>query len=49
MESDIFTVIESALQQAGYKILDGDKDTVYISHPNSDHHYEIKVTECEES
>lgn len=47
MESDIFTVIEAALERAGYKILDGDADTVYISHPNSDCHYAIKVTECE--
>lgn len=28
MESDIFEVIESALAKAGYKVLDGDRDSI---------------------
>lgn len=45
MTSDIFDVIESALAMAGYKILDGDADSVIIRHKNSDIDYEIKVSE----
>ena len=45
MESDIFTVIESALALAGYKVLDGDGDSIIIRHPNSDSDYKIKVEE----
>ena len=45
MESDIFEVIENALARAGYKIMDGDNNSVIIRHPNSDSDYRIKVTE----
>jgi len=45
MESDIFAVIEAALAKAGYKILDGDHDSVIIRHANSDSDYEISVKE----
>lgn len=48
MESDIFEVIETALAKAGYTILDGDKDTIFIRHPNSDSDYQITVKEVEE-
>ena len=48
MLSDIFTVIEAALMKAGYVVLDGDRDSVIIHHPNSDDDYIIKVSEIEE-
>lgn len=44
MESDIFEVIETALAKAGYKVLDGDSDSIVIRHANSDSDYQIKVT-----
>ena len=46
MESDIFEVIESALAKAGYKVLDGDRDSIIIRHRNSDTDYQIHVKEC---
>lgn len=46
MESDIFEVIESALAKAGYKVLDGDGDSIIIRHCNSDTDYQIYVKEC---
>lgn len=46
MESDIFEVIESALAKAGYKVLDGDGDSIIIRHNNSDTDYQIHVKEC---
>lgn len=46
MESDIFEVIEPALAKAGYKILDGDGDSIIIRHSNSDTDYKIHVKEC---
>lgn len=45
MKSDIFEVIENALARAGYKILDGDADSIIIRHANSDSDYQIKVAE----
>lgn len=48
MESDIFEVIETALKKAGYKIKDGERDSVIISHPNSSSDYVIYVRENEE-
>ena len=45
MERDIFEVIETALAKAGYKILDGDGDSIIISHPNSEKDYVIKLFE----
>lgn len=45
MESDIFDVIEAALKQAGYVILDGDENSVIIHHPNSNSDYIIHVAE----
>lgn len=46
MESDIFEVIETALAKAGYKVLDGDRDSIIIRHSNSDTNYKIHVREC---
>ena len=46
MESDIFEVIESALTKAGYKVLDGDGNSIIIRHSNSDTDYQIHVKEC---
>ncbi len=45
MESDIFDVIEQALALAGYKVLDGDRNSIIIRHKSSDSDYEIKITE----
>lgn len=45
MKSNILEVIETALAKAGYKILDGDGDSIVIRHSNSDQDYRIQVTE----
>lgn len=45
MNDDIFDVIEPALERAGYRILDGDSDSVIIRCPNSDLDYEIYLRE----
>ncbi|MBQ9954764.1 MAG: hypothetical protein IJO87_04975 [Eggerthellaceae bacterium] len=45
MEHEIFEIIESALALAGYKVLDGDNDTVIVRHATGDTDYEIKVSE----
>lgn len=45
MESDIFEVIENALAKAGYKVLDGDENSIIIRHANSDTDYQILVKE----
>ena len=45
MQSDIFEVIECALAKAGYKVLDGDGDSIIISHANSDTDYVVRVSE----
>ena len=45
MESDIFEVIKFALARAGYKLLDGDKNSVIIRRANSDTDYIIRVEE----
>ena len=45
MESDIFEIIENALAKAGYKILDGDADSITIRHANCDTDYQITVKE----
>ena len=42
---DIFEVIEDALADAGYKILDGDSSSVIIRDAKNDMDFEIKVTE----
>ena len=42
---DIFEVIEDALANAGYKILDGDSSSVIIRDSENDMDFEIKVTE----
>jgi len=41
----IFDVIDSSLAMAGYKIMDGDADSICIRHCASDTDYEIKVVE----
>ena len=46
MESDIFEVIESALAKAGYKVLDGDGNSIIIRHSDSDTDYQIYAKEC---
>jgi len=45
MEQRIFEVIEDALALAGFKILDGDNDSIIIRHAPSDTDYEIKIEE----
>lgn len=41
----IIDIIETALAKAGFKILDGDSDTVFIRNQKNNHDYEIRVTE----
>ncbi len=45
MESDIFDIIENALAKAGYKVLNGDKNSIVIRHVNSDTDYVVTVEE----
>lgn len=45
MESDIFDIIESALAKGGYKILDGEQNSIVVRHSNSDTDYVIAVSE----
>jgi hypothetical protein len=41
----IFDTIDNAVALAGYRVLDGDEDTVCIRHQDSKRHFEIKVNE----
>lgn len=41
--NEIFGVIEEALEKAGYKILEGDRDHVYVLNPKTKIDYEIKI------
>jgi len=41
----IFNVIDNALAMAGYKILDGDRDSVIIRYSRLDADFEIKISE----
>lgn len=43
----IFETIEVALTLKGFKVLDGDKESVIIRDPKEDKDYEIRVTEIE--
>jgi hypothetical protein len=45
IKTHIFDVIDSALALAGYKIMDGNRDSVIIRHCASDTDYEIKINE----
>lgn len=45
IKAHIFKVIDSALAIAGYKVMDGDRNSVIIRHSPSDTDYEIKVEE----
>ncbi|MBQ7346010.1 MAG: hypothetical protein IJW45_08125 [Oscillospiraceae bacterium] len=45
MENDILEVIECALAKAGYKVLDGNKNSIIIRDANSDTDYNIRVSE----
>ena len=48
MESDIFDIIEESLTRAGYQVLDGDRNSIILRHPNSDNEYIVNVKEMEE-
>ncbi len=39
----IFDVIEDALARAGYRLLEGDTDTLIIRDSSKDQDYEIKI------
>jgi len=41
----ILDIVDCAVALAGYKVLDGDKDTVCVRHQDSRRHFEIKVNE----
>lgn len=44
-ESRIFETIEIALARAGFRILDGDRNTVIIREPKEDRDFQIKLEE----
>jgi hypothetical protein len=48
MKENIFEVIELALAKDGYKLLDGDDETLIIRDPKNDTDYEIKVAKIVE-
>lgn len=43
IKAHILEVIDHALPLAGYKVMDGDNDSVIIRHSGSDTDFEIKV------
>ena len=43
--SDVFEVIECALAKAGYKIMDGDENSIIIRNADVDTDYEIRIEE----
>lgn len=45
MNKDIFDIIESALAKAGYKIVDGDANSVIVCDFADGKDYEIKINE----
>lgn len=44
-EAKIFDAIEIALARAGFRILDGDRDTVIIREKEEDRDFQIKLEE----
>lgn len=40
---EVFDIIEPALEQAGYQVLEGDADTACIVAPDGAIHFEIKL------
>ena len=46
--SKIFDVIEVALARAGFRIIDGDDDSIVIRVPEEDRDFKIKVKEFAE-
>lgn len=45
MESDIFDIIEAALNNGGYQVLDGNRNSIIVRHENSDTEYVITVVD----
>jgi hypothetical protein len=43
LAENLFNIIDSAVERAGYKVLEGDNDCVYIKHIPCGTHIEIKV------
>lgn len=43
---EVFGIIEPALEDAGYKVLEGDADTAYIVAPDGTIHFEIVLRVC---
>lgn len=43
---EIFGIIEPALEQAGYHVLEGDTDTAYVVAPDGENHFEVKLRMC---
>lgn len=44
MES-LVTVLDEAISANGYRVLEGDNDTIYVKHVQSGCEFEIKVSE----
>ena len=40
----ILEICDHALSLAGYKVIDGDEDCIFIMH--QDKHFEVKIIEC---
>lgn len=47
MVQDIFDIIETALEESGYTIMDGDGDSVLIRNKAENKDYEIKISELD--
>lgn len=43
---EVFDIIEPTLEQAGYKVLEGESDTAYIVSPDGEIHFEINFRMC---
>ena len=43
---EVFGIIEPALQQVGYTVLDGDSETACIVAPDGVMHFEILLRSC---
>lgn len=44
---EVFDIIEPALEQAGYKVLEGESDTAYVVAPDGETHFEVKLRMCD--
>lgn len=43
---EVFGIIEPALEQAGYHVLEGDSNTACVIAPDGENHFEVKLQMC---